>query len=518
MLTTTPRTSVVQPDGGGPGDDDDASSRASSPSKSPLGGRGVSPFLDTQDQPLARQPAGVRAGARVGARASQQGLAGGPRPGLQKPFDAGAADAAAQQEQPRLRSPSQLGRRPALPNWQDMQDAEDLAPDGGDAGVLSGGQAGMPAAPLFGGGHAGAGGGMFGAAPGGFGAAPGGAAAPAAACLAVDSAAPHSARLRAAVPAVAACLARAPRPPTPSPTRCRRRWTRTACPTWGRCRRSSRARRTCRRPTPTHRTRPGTSQPCTPRPAAAGSGAATPCLRAAASAGWRTSPSRAPPSSWAGARHTPSTWRTRWVQGWLVESVWGVHGRCHSLHVRCSPLLWRGPLGAPLTTPLLRPAAGLLAAVPGRGVGRHLPHRHHLLARRLRRAEEGAGRGPAVPHAVRLRPIALHPGRHAVHLVRGVAVGAVLLAPAACAAILNVSAASLPVRVPPPLPGMTVRTWCWRPRWRSTLARGWGRLRCPRPPSCLRTRWSWRRTSWRWRRSSGTRPRSSSGWSGSCSR
>lgn len=178
MLTTTPRTSVVQPDGGGPGDDDDASSRASSPSKSPLGGRGVSPFLDTQDQPLARQPAGVRAGARVGARASQQGLAGGPRPGLQKPFDAGAADAAAQQEQPRLRSPSQLGRRPALPNWQDMQDAEGLAPDGGDAGVLSGGQAGMPAAPLFGGGHAGAGGGMFGAAPGGFGAAPGGAAAP----------------------------------------------------------------------------------------------------------------------------------------------------------------------------------------------------------------------------------------------------------------------------------------------------------------------------------------------------
>lgn len=130
-------------------DEEDASSRASSPSKSPLlgaqQGQHSSPFLDQDDQPLARQPQGARAAARL----SQQGLGGGGRPApLQMPFDGGAAAAAAaavaagmDPQQTRRRPPSPLGRRPGLPNWQ--------------------GDEGLPAAPRSGG-MGGGGGGLFG--------------------------------------------------------------------------------------------------------------------------------------------------------------------------------------------------------------------------------------------------------------------------------------------------------------------------------------------------------------------
>ena len=135
----------VDTTGGSGGGDEDASSRASSPAKSPLL-QGASPFLDQEDQPLARQPPGAR------ARASQQGLA---------PADA-AAMAVAEQ---RLRPPSPLGRRPGLPNWQELAAAEGLAAAGPGSAPGSG-RSGTPPARLFGGGAA-APGGLFGAAPAG---------------------------------------------------------------------------------------------------------------------------------------------------------------------------------------------------------------------------------------------------------------------------------------------------------------------------------------------------------------
>lgn len=139
---------------GGSGGEDDASSRASSPTKSPLG-LGSTPFLDAQDQPLAWQPPG----ARATGRASQQGLGSGRG---QSPFDGAAA------EQQRMRPASPLGRRPGLPNWQELADQEGLAAGGGDgapAAGLSGGRGGTPPAGMFGG--APGGGGLFGAAQGG---------------------------------------------------------------------------------------------------------------------------------------------------------------------------------------------------------------------------------------------------------------------------------------------------------------------------------------------------------------
>lgn len=129
----------VETGGGGGGGDEDASSRASSPSKSPML-HGSSPFLDQGDQPLARQPPGAR------ARASQQGLGSGDL----------AAMAAAEQ---RLRPPSPLGRRPGLPNWQDLPGAEGLAAAGPSA--PGSGRSGTPPARLYGGGG---GGSLFGAA------------------------------------------------------------------------------------------------------------------------------------------------------------------------------------------------------------------------------------------------------------------------------------------------------------------------------------------------------------------
>ena len=145
-------------------DDEDASSRASSPAKSPLfgGGQG-SPFLDQQDQPLARHPQGARAGARL----SQQGLGGGlgglgsgrPTP-LQVPggFDAAAAAAAGGHQQTLQRPPSPLSR-PGLPAWGASATEEGLPPVPRSPGL--GGRAGTPTGRLFGGGAAG---GLFGAA------------------------------------------------------------------------------------------------------------------------------------------------------------------------------------------------------------------------------------------------------------------------------------------------------------------------------------------------------------------
>lgn len=135
-------------------EEEDASSRASSPSKSPMM-QGSSPFLDQEDQPLARQPLGARAAARL----SQQGLAGV------------SADAAAEQ---RLRPPSPLGRRPGLPNWGELGAQEGMA---GAAAAPGSGRSGTPPGHMFGGaagggslfgaaGGAASGGGMFGAAGG----------------------------------------------------------------------------------------------------------------------------------------------------------------------------------------------------------------------------------------------------------------------------------------------------------------------------------------------------------------
>ena len=137
-------------------DEEDASSRASSPSKSPLLA-GSSPFLDAEDQPLARQPAGLRAG-----RLSQQGLGSPGRLGqLQVPADAGAE--LLQQQFQRAASP--LGRRPQLPtSWLPQQPAaaqEGLTPasaagglgtglGAGLGGGLGGGRSGTPPARLFG--------------------------------------------------------------------------------------------------------------------------------------------------------------------------------------------------------------------------------------------------------------------------------------------------------------------------------------------------------------------------------
>ena len=92
-------------------DEEDASSRASSPSKSPML-QGASPFL--ADQPLARQPPGARAGARL----SQQGLGGG--------LGLGGTPASGNAQ-----------RRPGLPAaWQQQ---EGLAGGGGGGGGLFGG-------------------------------------------------------------------------------------------------------------------------------------------------------------------------------------------------------------------------------------------------------------------------------------------------------------------------------------------------------------------------------------------
>lgn len=144
---------------GGSGGEDDASSRASSPTKSPLG-VGSTPFLDAHDQPLARQPPG----ARAASRASQQSLGSGRR---HSQFDGAAADVVAAEQQ-RMRPDSPLGRRPGLPNWQELAGQEGLAGGGGGAppsAGLSGGRGGTPPARMFGG--APNGGGLFGAAPGG---------------------------------------------------------------------------------------------------------------------------------------------------------------------------------------------------------------------------------------------------------------------------------------------------------------------------------------------------------------
>ncbi len=146
---------------GGSGGEDDASSRASSPTKSPLG-LGSTPFLDAQDQPLARQPPGARATGRT----SQQGLSSGRG---QSPFDGAAAGVASAEQQQRMRPASPLGRRPGLPNWQELEEQEGLAAAGGGgpapAAGLSSGRGGTPPAGMFGG--APGGGGLFGAAPGG---------------------------------------------------------------------------------------------------------------------------------------------------------------------------------------------------------------------------------------------------------------------------------------------------------------------------------------------------------------
>ncbi|KAL4857276.1 hypothetical protein ACK3TF_002568 [Chlorella vulgaris] len=123
-------------------DEDDASSRASSPSKSPLV-QGSAPFLDAHDQPLARQPPGSRAG-----RVSQQGLGSAGRLGtLGGLFDVGASEAAQQ------RPASPLGRRPQQAAWQAQA-------QGG-----AGGRSGTPPSRLFGGDGGGGGGFGAGAAP-----------------------------------------------------------------------------------------------------------------------------------------------------------------------------------------------------------------------------------------------------------------------------------------------------------------------------------------------------------------
>lgn len=156
-----------QADVGGGMEEEDASSRASSPAKSPLlgaqQGQQGSPFLDQDDRPLAQQPPGSRAAARL----SQQGISGGGKPPqLHVAFDgsggaaAAAAAAAGLDLQQTLRRPaSPLGRRPGLPNWQ----ADEAAPVALHSGGLCGRS--TPPARLFsggGGGLGGGGGGLFG--------------------------------------------------------------------------------------------------------------------------------------------------------------------------------------------------------------------------------------------------------------------------------------------------------------------------------------------------------------------
>ena len=383
---------------GGSGGEDDASSRASSPTKSPLG-LGSTPFLDAQDQPLARQPPG----ARATGRASQQGLGSGRG---QSPFDGAAA------EQPqRMRPASPLGRRPGLPNWQELAEQEGLAAGGGDgvpAAGLSGGRGGTPPAGMFGG--APGGGGMFGAAPGGN---PSGGAVPRG--LFGNSAAPSDPvtyQMQAAldkdgVPNLGEVQDEQPGAPTlQSPMGGQQ-------PQWH---------------IPavhTHGATPGSGG----RARRGGGGPGTPGV--SQGVGKRGLLDKPKP----GAAFKLGK-RQAYTKYLAYEVGWGEKMSCWSFTSRqitqcadvppASPSLLGWPLWPVLSlTRLCRShcsahprLAGLLAAVPGGAAGGQQPHGRHLPDQRLHLAEEGAGPGAAVPHAVCHRPLALHPGRHAVCLVR----------------------------------------------------------------------------------------------------
>ena len=404
--------------GGAGGGEDDASSRASSPTKSPLG-LGSSPFLDAQDQPLARQPPGARAG-----RASQQGLGSGQGQG---PFDA------AEQQQQRMRPPSPLGRRPGLPNWQELAEQEGLAPgDPAAAAGLSGRRGGTPPARMFGSAPGGApsGGGLFGAAPGG-GASAGGLPRG----LFGNSAAPSDPvtyQMQAAldkdgVPNLGEVQDEQPGAPAlNSPLAHPGLQQQAQQPQWH---------------IPavhTHGATPGSSS----RPRRAGGGPGTPGVSqgagkrglldkpkpgAAFKLGKRAAYTKylayevgactaaATAARWDGV--CPAAWRRPGGQGVLLA---GCAPRPARRLPQWPPLSHRHVVH---TLPSCRPPrpprlAGLLAAVPGGAAGGQQPHGRHLPDGWLRRAEEGAGPGPALPHPVRQRPLALHPGRHAVHLVR----------------------------------------------------------------------------------------------------